>query len=329
MTRRSISWLAWGLGVFSFLLGAMSVVLYTLNNGLTGLASPTTSFGDASIGIAFPLVGALIASRRPENAVGWLLIVCGLFQGTSAFTNQYAIYALVTNPNVLPQGTIANWMETWVWLPGFALTATFLLLLFPNGHLPSGRWRPVTWVSAAVITIGPVSMMLVPWKDVQAPVPGENPIGIPGSEKIFEALIFGSFLVGIVVGTLSLISLILRFHRSTGQERRQLEWFVYGGVIFVIGILAGIPFQNTSTAATIDNWAQGITPYVMAAAIGIAILRYRLYDIDRIINRTLVYLLLTASLAATYVVGILVLQYLFSPITQRSDIAIALSTLAV
>lgn len=329
MRRSSKGWLAWGIGIFSFLLGAMSVVLYTLNTGWIGLLKPTSSFGDASIGIAFPLVGALIASRRPDNAIGWLLVACGLFQGASAFTNQYAVYALVTNPGVLPDGTISNWIETWTWEPGLVITVTFLLLLFPSGHLLSRRWRPVAWLGGIIGFVGPVSLLLTPWKEVQAPVPGENPVGIPGSERIFEALIFGSFLVGIVVGVLSLISLILRLRRSTGQERRQLEWFVYGGTIFVFWILIGIPFQNDSIPGFVDNWAQGITPYIMAAAIGIAILRYRLYDIDRIINRTLVYLALTASLVATYIGGVLVLQYFFSPITHRSDVAIALSTLAV
>jgi hypothetical protein len=276
---------------------------------------------DAVLALTFPTVGAIVASRRPGNAVGWLFCAVGLCGGVEIFTVEYGIYALVTNPGSLPAGVISTWIGTWVWLPSVTLTITFLLLLFPHGRLLSPRWRPVAWLAAGLTIAGTALLALAPWDLLDPGIPARNPFGVEGLREIGVAVPTPIFVIGIPTVLLSLLSLVLRFRRSRGEERQQLKWFVYAGVLSVGVVL--VPSGASSLLQLL------VLPLLPVAA-GIAILRYRLYNIDLIINRTLVYGTLTASLVAVYVGSVVSLQELFRAFTgQQSQLAVVASTLGI
>jgi hypothetical protein len=313
----ALAWSIWALSVVSATLG---LLLMFLNGSFKDLLDESLGI-DAALALAFPTVGAIIASRRPSNAIGWIFCTIGLCGGAEVFTVEYGTYALVTNPGSLPAGVIATWIGTWVWLPSVTLTITFLLLLFPHGRLLSPRWRPVAWFAAGLTVVAVVFFALAPWDLLDPGVPARNPFGIEGLRDLGVAVATPVFVIGIPTMLLSVASLVLRLRRSRGEERQQLKWFVYAGVLSVGAIL--LPSVASSLLQLL------VLPLLPVAA-GIAILRYRLYDIDLLINRTLVYGALTALLVAVYVGSIVVLQGLLRALTgQESQLAIVASTLAV
>ena len=312
-----VAWSVWALSVAFVGLGLLFLFL---NGSFEDLLDESLGI-DAVLALTFPTVGAVIASRRPRNAVGWIFCVTGLCGGASIFSAQYAIYALVTNPGSLPVGVFAAWIGTWIWLPSVTLTITFLLLLFPHGRLLSPRWRPVAWLAAAVTIAGTALLAIVPWDLLNPGVPAQNPVAVEDLRYLGIAPPVPIFVIGIPTMLLSVASLVLRFRRSRGEERQQLKWFVYAGVLSVGAIL--LPSVASSLLQLL------VLPLLPVAA-GIAILRYRLYDIDVLINRTLVYGALTALLVAVYLGSIVVLQGLLRALTgQESQLAIVASTLAV
>ena len=324
MANRSLShiaaplaWFMWALSV-AFAMGGLLFLM--LNGSFEHLLDESLGV-DLATAVAFPTVGAIIASRQSGNAVGWIFCAIGLGGGASIFFSEYGIYALVTNPGSLPAGVIATWIGTWVWLPSITLTMMFLLLLFPHGRLLSPRWRPVAWLAAAVTIAGSAFLALAPWDLLDPGVPAPNPFEIEGLRDLEIAVATPIFLIGIPTMLLSVISLLLRFRRSRGEERQQLKWFVYAGALSVATLL--VP---TSAASLL----QIVTLPLLPVAAGIAIVRYRLYDIDRIINRTLVYAILTAALALVYLGAVVSLQYAFRTLTgQESQLAVVASTLAI
>jgi hypothetical protein len=320
MSRRSaarLAWTLWGLSVVSATLG---LLLMFLNGSFKDLLDESLGI-DAALALTFPTVGAIIASRRPSNAIGWIFCTIGLCGGAEVFTVEYGIYALVTNPGSLPAGLIATWIGTWVWLPSVTLTITFLLLLFPHGRLLSPRWRPVAWLAAGLTVVAVVFFALAPWDLLDPGIPARNPFGIEGLRDFGVAIATPVFVIGIPTMLLSVASLVLRFRRSRGEERQQLKWFVYAGVLSVGAIL--IPSAASSLLQLL------VLPLLPVAA-GIAILRYRLYDIDLIINRTLVYGSLTVVLILLYMGGVVALQGIFRVLTgQESQLAIVASTLVI
>jgi hypothetical protein len=323
-TARIAAPLAWFVWALSVAFAGLGLLFLFLNGSFDDLLDESLGI-DAVFALAFPTVGAVVASRRPGNVVGWIFCAIGLCGGASIFFAQYGIYALVTNPGSLPAGVISTWIGTWVWLPSVTLTITFLLLLFPHGRLLSPRWRPVAWLAAAVTIAGAALLAIVPWDLLDPGVPAQNPVGVESLRYLGIAPPAPILLIGIPTMLLSVASLDLRFRRSRGEERQQLKWFVYAGVL-VVGALF-VPLLVPGAAASLLQLL--VMPSLPVAA-GIAILRHRLYDIDLIINRTLVYGALTATLIVVYVGGIVLLQGLFRTLTgQESQLAIVASTLTI
>ncbi len=330
MSARSaarIAWSIWALCVPLTTLGGLLSFL-TASDRLGSGSSLAILFGVLTL--TFPTVGALIASRRPENPIGWIFCAVSLSISIAIFAEGYAAYALHASSATLPGVPYAAWLSSWTGGPAALLAAAFLFLLFPTGTLPSRRWRLVAWTAAIASLLGALGLAFKPGP-LEAHRSIDNPVGIGGGTLGGVMEVLGS--AGAVALTLSVllsgISLILRLHRARGVERQQLKWFVYAAVMM------GGPFPASflfpSGQADTIAWSLGILGFMaLPVATGIAILRYRLYDIDRIINRTLVYGSLTLLLAAAYFGGVVALQYVFRVLTgQESTLAVVASTLAI
>jgi hypothetical protein len=313
MSDRLYSWLAWSLFALALLILALGLPLWSPDMGFY------LTF--AFIALPFAVVGALVASRQPHNPIGWLFLVFAVVAAFVSFGDRYASYALVEHPGSLPGGDWVAWLSSAIWHPAFGFFV-FAFLLFPDGRLPSARWRPVAWIAAANYFMGGVLGLL--W----GPLFGEffsyaePPFRLPGYFVVDVA--FGVFLVcnfGLLA--LSAVSLVLRLRRAAGVERQQLKWFVYAVSLFSLVAPSSVLILGDGRLLVI------LLPLVPAAA-GVAILKHRLYDIDVVINRTLVYGTLTATLALIYVGGIVGLQYVFRALAgQESQLAIVASTLAI
>jgi hypothetical protein len=314
MSARAASWLAWSLCAASLALLVAGITILHLRRPPEDIPLWLASL--LAIGFAaYPTVGALVASRRPKNAIGWLLCVVGLAISSSIFLDEYASYAQSLRSGSLPGPGVAAFLSTIN--PG-PLLAIFVLLLFPDGRLPSRRWRPVVWLLVAGIALYLIRGTLV--------LEHANPVGVELPRGVFEAtsILEDVLLTAGVVGAVA--SVALRLWRSRGEERQQIKWLVYAASVVVVGAL-GLFLPSPSSffwAVTLLGLA------AMPVAVGIAILRYRLYEIDLIINRTLVYGPLTAMLVLFYLGGVVSLQYAFRALTgQESQLGIVASTLAI
>ena len=283
--------------------------------------------------LTFTTIGAFVASRRPENPIGWIFCTGGLLFSVTRAASAYAEYASHARSGQLPGVEYVGWFSEWVLLPTLFLIATMLFLLFPNGRFLSSEWRFVAWVAV----IGWVMTTLGGAFGVEATgtLYGDN---IHNPVEISDAM--GEFLrtmrdFGLVLLVLSLLasitSLFARWVPARGQERQQIKWFAYASAVMVVGVLSVFTFGSSLEFMWDLGWLVGILGFAfLPVATAIAILRYRLYDIDRIINRTLVYGSLTAMLVALYFGGIVVLQRVFVLLTgQQSTLAVVASTLLI
>jgi hypothetical protein len=334
MRPRTSTWIAWSLGTLWVVLLAPTLLLFTSN-----LFNPEVEvYGlwvqGTFVGVIFPAIGLFLVSRRPEHPIGWLFCAAGLVVGLDHFCGEYAIYALLAQPGSLPAGQAAAWVSSWLWVP-FTVLMLFFLLLFPDGRLPSGRWRSFAWLVgiAAIVGVAVQALLPVPTCEV---CPIENPLGIEGLESVAELVdaLVEAFLVG-VLGSLALASLFLRFRRASGVEHQQIKWLVFiFSVLFLGATLAYIVYSATEA-----RWAWSVGQSLLAVgsvgvpiAMGVAILRYRLYDIDSLINRTLVYGSLTLLLAAVYFGGVTLTEAIFRTLTgqeEQPQLAIVVSTLVI
>jgi hypothetical protein len=307
--------------IAALLLILLTLILEGLNGRLATVGGQT--YGAALIALTFSGVGALVVSRQPGNAVGWIFSVVGLLQAMNVSGDSYSYFVVVTHPDSLPGGYVTAWFTEWNWAPSLALLTTFLLLLFPDGRLLSRRWRWVAWPVGAAIALLIVAASPALWPERR-----ELALGLEteGDLSGIQAAVVVAAAVVLFLGVLaSVASLILRFRRSRGVERQQLKWFTLAGALTALGGLAVfLPTESVWTAVLFFGAALSIP-----VAAGIAILRYRLYDIDVVVNRTLVYGSVTALLAGSYLGLVLLLQVAFSPVTEGSGLAVALSTLAV
>jgi hypothetical protein len=326
---RTAAWLAWTLCAVSLLILALALLLIVLgwSTPLPEGWIPWQGQVISSIGmIGPPVVGGLIASRRPSNLYGWLWLGFGLALSLLLFAQVYAAYAQVAQPEALPASRTVGTVVAGVgWTVAIGLVP-FLLLLFPSGRLPSHRWRFVTGVIAVAGSVALTAGPFAPGRS--AFVPLGNPLGVVGTvgEVIF-VLVNASALVILVTIVPSALSLVLRYRRSGGVERQQLKWFAYAAVLLVAEFSIQFVYEPPGTW---DALLEVVPLTVLYVAVGIAILRYRLYEIDIIINRTLVYATLTATLAGVYFGGIGALQWLFVLLTgQKSTLAVVASTLLI
>jgi hypothetical protein len=356
MSRRTAAWLAWSVWAVCVVLITLALVLDFMTEELPldvgGLRyDPAFAVLTGVLSLAYPAVGALIASRLPTNPIGWIFCGLGLIYVTRRFTTAYADHAFLETL-ALPWGEFAAWFSTWIGFAGPTL-AVFLMLLFPGGRLPSRRWRIVVWLTvlgAAMSTLGFAFMpsSLLTHSDVA------NPFAIVGViyGKLPTYQFFGvSRLLGMTLLSTSILaalfSVILRLRHARGNDRQQIKWFLFAAV--PLTVLGSLDELNTIVALfTTDfmfrpvyilySWGLVVlVVYVEVLALllvpvctYIAILRYNLYDIDVVINRTLVYGSLTATLVALYFVGIVVLQRGFVLLTgQRSTLAVVASTLLI
>jgi hypothetical protein len=275
----------------------------------------------------FMVVGAVIVAHRPGNAVGWIFSAVGLLAATGWLAFEYAAYAYIIRPGSVPGAIWAAWYQQQWWILMYTLVFIATPLLFPTGRLPSTRWRPVAVVAAVTAMAAALLSALQPtiqltdlnyWVD--------NPIGlawVPDPDTSAVGGILGGLFIGCIVA--AIISLVLRFRRARGVERQQLKWFTYAGVLLILTIPVA-EFLPASIAAAFGGLIVAFVP----VAAGIAILRFRLYDIDRLINRTLVYGTLTALLGGVYAVAVLVLGQLFGGVSRDPPSwAVAGATLAV
>jgi hypothetical protein len=331
VTERYSGALAWALfALFLVLVVAGAVVT------AVGPASEADLFFMAVVGYAF--VGALVASRLPGNAIGWVLLATGI---------TLALGALVDANLMLddaPARGVSAWLSDWTTYVWLALAGIFLPLLFPTGRPLSRGWRRVLWLGVVALALSVVGHAFQPGRlDVDSAVPVDNPFGIAGAEDLLTVLSrAGDVLAGIAF-VLAAASLVIRFRRSHGTERQQLKWFAYVGLLAAAGLavaMAQVLFGAQPAEDTEGGWLEvlGAVGWFTAlsaivigipVATGMAILRHRLYDIDVVINRTLVYGALTATLAVAYLGTVLLLQLALSPLTEDSGLAIAGSTLAV
>ena len=274
---------------------------------------------------AFMGVGALVVAHRPGNAVGWIFAAIGLLAVTGASAEEYALFASTTRPGALPAPVLAAWWASWTWYPTIALALVFTPLLFPDGRLPSPRWRPVLWLAGATTATASALTAARPTLDLGGGRHVDNLIGTPAVTNPMwsQAGQVVEDLLGVLV-VVAVVSLVVRFRRSRGDERLQLKWFTYAAallpLVFVGDVLPG----------TAGNLLFAAVVAFLPVAVGVAILRYRLYEIDRLINRTLVYGLLTALLAAMYSGLVLLGGQLFGDLGDRPPSwAVAGATLAV
>jgi hypothetical protein len=350
MSRHSAAWLAWSLAGLSVAMFVANVALYVLIRSAhlpSGLvASRTVIDALTSVPVlAFPFVGALIASRRPHNPIGWICLAEGFLWMLLSMVDYYGVYGLA-QPGSVPFPVVIYALGQWLWVPTIGLLAIYLVLLFPDGRLPSRRWRPLAWLSAAIIVLESIAQGLIP-----GPLPDfgrlRNPFGLEGAPWVADAAnaIFVPFLLCILA---SALSLILRYRRSGGEVRQQIKWIAlavsFFGVVFVSVMVISLiifffaPETWERTADTPPFWLE-LLFYVMLLsfggvpiAVGFAVLKYRLYNIDLLINRTLVYGALSAMLVVIYFGGVATTQAIFRALTgqeQQPQLAVVVSTLVI
>lgn len=326
MNPRTAVRLAWSLWAVCVSLTGASLVLLALNVSYD--AHVFEWWLGNSLVVIDVTVGAIVASRRPENPVGWLLCFLGVAVGMSSFTSQYAIYALLARPGSMPAGEAAALVASWI-LPVMIGLQVLYLLLFPTGRLPGRRWRWLVWTTVAFVVVGAVLAAFSPGAHLGSLGSIRNPLGIEGFTDFYEAVLYGSIFLFVATAS----SLFMRLRRAAGVERQQLKWLAYAAAAFAVGILLNLIVLAVDTPLWFEwvDWIifTALSPAI-PVAIGIAILRHHLYDIDRIINRTLVYGALTATLALVYFVGVAGLQRLLAPlIGESSQLAIVASTFAI
>ena len=333
MRQRAAAWLAWSLVTISvaLLLGGIALDLVTRSTvpelPFGGETEDGSVVADLVTLLTFSVVGAIIASRYPRNTIGWLFCSVGVTIGLNSFVGHYAEFWLASGFGTSSLGETAAWFSSWLWTLLVYAPASLLLLLFPDGRLPSPRWRPVAWGVALGTAGGVVGNALKAGPLVDFPQIA-NPYGVD-SPVVWVLGVSGSIVAaGSMVA--SAVSLIVRLRRARSEQREQIKWLAYGGAVVVGGVCVGVLIIPESVPASIV--VMSVSLLGLPVFTGIAIVKHRLYDIEVVINLTLVYAILSATLAVVYFGGIVLLQRVFAGLTGQEklpQLAIVVSTLAI
>jgi hypothetical protein len=329
VSLRASGWVALAAWALSLALVALGLLLTAANRSVENDIEPfTVNLMIASL--AFSTVGVLVASRQRKNPIGWLLLGIGILYAAELFVGHYSVYALVASPGSLPGGPVAAWLTSWAWISGGTLV--FLVFLyFPDGRLPSFRWRPVAWLVLlyTALSAAPYAFDPGPLRGFSGGLSVVNPVGIEGSAWLLDLFARVSFVLLIPISLALILSFFVRFRRARGEERQQIKWVAYAVAVFVCAVIV------VSVWPSLDGSPVGGALFLagflaIPSAMALAILRYRLYDIDVVINRTLVYGGLTLTLALLYFGSIALLQGAWIALTgQRSQLAVVASTLVI
>lgn len=320
--RPRLIWGLWGLSMLLMLVGVIST-------GMTWTVDVGERWGFRGLTLAmipvYGTMGALIVARHPRHLIGWLLFYTGAATALQHLVDEYTVWALLVRPNVLPGALLGAWITNWSWLPVAAPLVLLLPLFYPNGQLPSPRWRPVAALGMTSIVALILVWMLLPGPMESSFMFLDNPYAWAAGADLMVALQYFGYVGALTTLALGLVALLVRLRHAGGVERQQLKWFLYAAAVNAVSVF-GAPTSNT--------WLHILfilTILGLGAAVGAAILRYRLYDLDLLINRTLVYAGLTATLAVLYFGTVLLLQTLFFGLTGegQSQLVTVLSTLTI
>ena len=327
---RATTVLVWVLGAPLVLVS----VVGTLAVASAGDISITSTLAPM-VGVSSLLVGSILVIRLPNHPIGWILWTSGIMFALTRLTQGLADHGLTSDPGSLPGAIWFGWVNTWIGTPGFVLLGVLLPLLYPTGRPPSSRWRPVVLIVLIQIVALSVVAALSPFAAGTYPPGVSNPLALGGPVgdivKALQSLLGLGFLLLLAI---ALASLVVRYRRAAGIERQQLKWFAFVGAIAIIALtVAGLLKDSTGDLlATIDSfaWLIGIGGLIlMPIAIGIAMLRYRLYEIDRLISRTIGWAFVSVVLAVVFVAIVLVIQAVLARVTTSNTFAVAASTLVV
>jgi hypothetical protein len=334
MGTRTASWLAWSLAGLCVAMFLASVVLHVLAYSSQEPTSTGDTLSELLIFVsflAFPMVGALITSRHPKNSVGWICLAVGLFW-TLIFLGD-------SIPGSGPYPVTSAALTQAIWIPPVGLLGIYLILLFPDGKLPSRRWRPLAWLSGVVMVLASLGITFSP-----GPLEGHpgvrNPLGLEGIPPWVATAGIGILLLLPLCMVASALSLVLRYRRSGGEEREQIKWIAFAasvvGLLYLITMVSSLTYSGPWGGAGTPLWlglleqASLVSFTAVPIAVGFAVLKYRLYEIDLLINRTLVYGSLTATLVALYFGSVVLLQGALRSLTgQESQLVVVASTLAI
>ena len=334
MSARSAAWPAWCMCAGSLMLTVLGLLFMVTSRSRTGAPVFDYWLINTVIAVSFSTVGVVIAPRLPpRNTIGWIFCVIGLVAGIRFFCAEYAIVTLLAEPGSLPSklmgGEVLAWVSSWVWVPHIGLFL-FLALLFPDGRPPAPGWRLFGWVLGVVVVVGTVAVGLWP-SQARGFDLVNHPLGIEvatGTINPVETIMY-------TLGLIAAASLLVRLRHSKGVERHQVKWFAYAVTVLATSAILGYVVPE-STGMGWLGWVSTVlvigSVVGLPVAVGIAILRYRLYNIDLLINRTLVYVTLTAMLALVYFGGVATTEAIFRALTgqeQQPQLAVVVSTLVI
>jgi hypothetical protein len=321
MVKRPTTWLAAGLWVC--ILGMAAAIVAMKAAGWQGAGNTSDTSGVALFLalFAFSTMGALVAAHVPDNAIGWIFLAIPFMGAIAGITENLAYQGLVHDPGSVPAATAIAWIYSWTWYPLIGLIG-FVLLLYPTGTLPGPRWRPVGWALGVVLGVMTLGYMFYPGpldKDTRLP---DNPLGIAFLKDTFDRSDrFASIsMAGLILA--AVISVVVRFRRSRGDERQQMKWMAFAATVLAGGFVG-------QGVLGLGDVAFAVAISMLPVGLGVALFKYRLYDIDRIINRTLVYGASSVLLAGAYVGLVIASEAVLAPVAGGSSVAVALSTLVV